>query len=72
LYARQEKLPVYTEHFGWPPLAPHEHGVEKMQNEVEAFAELQSVPVVCGSDSHHPIHIGAVKNVFNYECHTAK
>ncbi|TDQ41118.1 PHP domain-containing protein [Aureibacillus halotolerans] len=49
----------------------HEHGIENMQQSVIAFGDSHGVPVVCGSDAHHPIHLGAVKNTFAVECHTA-
>ncbi|MFK3939968.1 PHP domain-containing protein [Alkalihalobacillus sp. NPDC078783] len=48
-----------------------EHGVETMERNVLAFAENISRPVVCGSDSHHPIHLGAVHNQFTRHCETA-
>lgn len=41
-----------------------EHGVAHMSEEVLAFAETIGLPVVCGSDSHHPIHLGSVRNMF--------
>ncbi|MBM0065704.1 PHP-associated domain-containing protein [Alkalicoccobacillus gibsonii] len=48
-----------------------EHGIETMERNVLAFAESISRPVVCGSDSHHPIHLGAVHNQFSHQCETA-
>ena len=49
----------------------YEHGVKEMERDVLAFAELVNLPVVCGSDSHHPIHLGAVWNQFSNDCETA-
>lgn len=50
----------------------HEHGVEKMKLAVEQFAEGLGKPVVYGSDSHHPIHIGISKNHFSATCETVE
>lgn len=49
----------------------HEYGVDAMKEEVLSFAARLNIPVVCGSDSHHPIHIGVVKNEFKQDCSTA-
>ncbi len=49
----------------------HVHGVEAMKFAVHEFADMCDVPVVCGSDSHHPIHIGVVKNKLP-ECETVE
>jgi PHP-associated len=48
----------------------HEHGIDRMRKDVKAFAEIIGLPVVYGSDSHHPIHIGAVQNTFEGEFNT--
>ncbi|MEW9108463.1 MAG: PHP-associated domain-containing protein [Cytobacillus gottheilii] len=50
----------------------HEHGIEEMMEDVLSFAAQLDIPVVCGSDSHHPIHIGVVKNVFEKDFSTAQ
>lgn len=49
----------------------HVYGVENMKSAVHSFAALYDVPVVCGSDSHHPVHIGVVKNTLP-ECDTVE
>lgn len=48
-----------------------EFGVGKMQLEVRAFADQIGLPVVCGSDSHHPIQMGVVENMLQRDCETA-
>ena len=48
-----------------------EHGVTQMEREVLAFADSIGLPVVCGSDSHHPIHLGSVRNTFSHSSDTA-
>lgn len=50
----------------------HEHGVVKMKLAVEQFAEGFGKPIVYGSDSHHPIHIGISKNHFPVTCETVE
>jgi histidinol phosphatase-like PHP family hydrolase len=49
----------------------HEHGIDIMKTGVEAFASEFNKPIVYGSDSHHPIHIGVVCNTFDKEIRTA-
>lgn len=50
----------------------HIHGIDKMRDAVDTFSNEIGIPVVCGSDSHHPIHIGVVHNIIEKECMTAK
>ncbi|MFD2627506.1 PHP-associated domain-containing protein [Oceanobacillus kapialis] len=48
----------------------HEHGIDQMRVDVMAFAKMIGLPVVYGSDSHHPIHIGVVQNSFEGDFQT--
>jgi hypothetical protein len=38
--------------------------------ELEAFAQKLGKPIVAGSDSHHPIQFGSVRNNFHRDCRT--
>jgi predicted metal-dependent phosphoesterase TrpH len=50
----------------------YEHGVENMRTRVEEFVQMIDKPIVYGSDSHHPVHIGISRNEFPAIYETAK
>lgn len=48
----------------------HENGALEMEAAVRALAAEVEVPVVAGSDAHHPLQAGAVMNAFEADCTT--
>ncbi|MGP7818113.1 PHP-associated domain-containing protein [Niallia sp. 01092] len=47
-------------------------GVEEMREQVYQFAKRYDKPVVGGSDTHYPMQVGSIVNVFDEECTTVK
>ena len=45
-------------------------GVEDMSTQVKELADRVGIPVVGGSDSHYPLQIGSIVNVFQEDCRT--
>jgi len=48
----------------------HEYGLLEMEAKVRALAAEAAIPVVAGSDAHHPLQAGAVMNEFEADCTT--
>ncbi|MFD0680206.1 MULTISPECIES: PHP-associated domain-containing protein [unclassified Paenibacillus] len=48
----------------------YKYGISAMQEQVNDFAQKLGVPVVGGSDTHHPLQFGSVINVLEEECST--
>lgn len=50
----------------------YKNGIEEMQEKVLKLAKINTIPIICGSDTHHYIQISSVKNIFTKDCTTVK
>ncbi|NQX67493.1 PHP domain-containing protein [Paenibacillus alba] len=46
----------------------YKYGIDVMQNKVNALGQTLGIPVVAGSDTHHPLQFGSVWNVMQADC----
>ncbi len=50
----------------------YKNGIENMKKKVQDLANILNLPIVCGSDAHHFIQMGSVKNVFDLDFNSIK
>ena len=50
----------------------HKHGIDEMKNKVIELSKKLNKKIIGGSDSHHFIQFGSIKNKFNQDCQNIK
>ena len=48
----------------------YKNGITETKNKVSKLASEWNLPIIGGSDTHHFIQVGSIKNIFNCDCNT--